>query len=101
MEQEKYVDGYQKLATAIVIQAIDDFRKALRHLVKGKGNIDLDIREINDVIHFVNSKWFATLTNVQREIILNKLKEEVKQSGINKILGDGRFNEFFKQTFQN
>lgn len=101
MEQERPIDGYQKLAGAITVQAITDFRKALKHLAKGKGNLELDIREINEVVQFVNSKWFATLTNVQREIILNKLKEEVKQSGINKILGDGRFNEFFKQTFQN
>lgn len=101
MEQEKYVDGYQKLAGAITVQAITDFRKALKHLAKGKGNLELDIREINEVVKFVNSKWFTTLTSVHPEIVLKKLKEEVDQSGINKILGDGRFNEFFKQTFQN
>lgn len=97
MEQEKYVDGYRKLAGAITVQAITDFRKALKHLAKGKGNLELDIHEINEVVQFVNSKWFTTLTNVHPEIVLKKLKEEVEQSGIDKRLISDEYNNILSQ----
>lgn len=100
MQNEQPIDGYHKLAAAIAVQAISDFRKSLKHLAKGKGNLELDIREIKDVIRFVNSKWFTTLTNVHPEIVLIKLKEEVNQSGIGKILGQRRYEEFITSTFQ-
>lgn len=100
METETSTDGYHKLAAAIVIQAVDDFRKAIKHLVRGRGNLDLDLKEIDDVIRFVNSKWFTTLTDIEQSIVINKLKEEVAQSGIDKILGPRKYQEFFEKTFQ-
>lgn len=93
MEQEKPIDGYQKLAGAITVQAVEDFRKSLRHLAIGKGNLDLDIREIRDVIRFVNSKWFTTLTSVDPDIVIKRLQEELEQSGIKKVLGDEGYNQ--------
>lgn len=100
MQNEQSIDGYHQLAAAISVQAVTDFRKALKHLAKGKGNLELDIREIKDVIRFVNSKWFKTLTNVQPEIVIQKLKEEVYQSGIRNVLGQRRTDEFIASTFQ-
>lgn len=93
MSDESYIYGYQKLAGAITVQAVDDFRKAVNHLARGKGNLELDIREINDVGRFVNSKWFTTLTNIEQSIVIKKLKEMVAQSGIKKVLGDERYNQ--------
>lgn len=93
MEQERPIDGYQKLAGAITVQAVEDFRKSLRHLARGKGNLDLDIREISDVIRFVNSKWFTTLISVDPNIVIKRLQEELEQSGIEKVLGDERYNQ--------
>lgn len=100
MQNEQQMDGYHKLAAAIAVQAISDFRKALKHLANGRGHLELDIREINDVIRFVNSKWFLTLTDVHSEIVIKKLKEEVEDSGIKRTLGDRRYQEFIAQTFQ-
>ncbi len=99
MNEEKYIDGYQKLAGAITIQAVDDFRKAVKHLAKGKGNLAMDVRVVKEVIAFVKSEWFTTLTNVQPEIVLKKLQEEVDQSGIREIIGNKRYEEFITTTF--
>lgn len=99
MNDEAYIDGYQKLAGAITVQAVEDFRKAVKHLAKGKGNLILDMREIKEVIAFVKSEWFGTLTKVDTELILSKLQEEVDQSGIRTIIGNQRYEEFITKTF--
>lgn len=99
LDEEKYIDGYRKLAGAITIQAVNDFRKAVKHLTEDKGNPATDVGVIKEVIAFVKSVWFTTLTNVQPEIVLKKLQEEVDQSGIREIIGNKRYGEFITTTF--
>lgn len=62
------VDCYETLANAIIFQAVKDYRKALKRDARGS------MREIE---RFFRSEWFSVLTNVNPEILIQKLEEEV------------------------
>lgn len=62
-------DGYRALADAIIIQAAKDYRKALMEDARGM------CREIE---WFFRSEWFGLLTAINPEMLIRKLREEVK-----------------------
>lgn len=62
-------DGYRALADAIIVQAAKDYRKALRDDARGM------CREIE---RFFRSEWFRLLTVINPEMLIRKLREEVK-----------------------
>lgn len=64
------MDGYKELANAIILQAVKDYRKALKHDERGRK------REIEK---FFRSEWFSILTNVSGEMLIQKLRAEVKE----------------------
>ena len=64
------MDGYKELANAIILQAVKDYRKALKHDERGRK------REIEK---FFRSVWFSILTNVAHEMLIQKLRAEVKE----------------------
>ena len=66
--QEK--NGYEALAQAIIIQAVNDYRRALKGDARGR------CREIE---RFFRSEWFSVLTKVNPEMLIRKLREEVKK----------------------
>lgn len=70
-------DPYENLANAIVLQAVKDYRKALKTLrlnPKSKSaKADKDELE-----RFSRSKWYASLTSVDGELLIRKLQEEVE-----------------------
>lgn len=65
---------YQNLANAIVMQAVIDYRKLLRKepIIESKGK-KVSLEEIEQ---FLKSDWFFTLTNVDGNKIIKRLKEE-------------------------
>lgn len=64
------MDGYKELANAIILQAAKDYRKALKHDERGRK------REIEK---FFRSEWFSILTNISGEMLIQKLRAEVKE----------------------
>lgn len=64
------MDGYKELANAIILQAAKDYRKALKHDERGRK------REIEK---FFRSAWFSILTNISGEMLIQKLRAEVKE----------------------
>jgi hypothetical protein len=69
------MDKYTELANAIVLQAVEDYRKALSgKKIKGV----TPERTIRDVEKFFRSEWFAVLTRVDGEMLMEKIKGEVK-----------------------
>ena len=68
---------WEDLANAIVLQAVEDYRKARKVLKKYPDN-----REANDMIRdtesFFRSDWFGVLTEIDGEYLLRKLKEETE-----------------------
>ena len=66
----------EDLTNAIVKQAAEDYRKALR----GKGYSHMPASKvIEDVEKFFRSKYFYLLTNVKGEYLIERLKEEYEE----------------------
>lgn len=66
---------YISLSNAIVMQAVKDYRQAWRKLRKRPKNARARAA-IEECERFFLSEWFETLTHVNGEIILRKLREE-------------------------
>lgn len=70
---------YERLANAIVLQAVEDYRTALRKVRKNPKN-----REALDaalqIEKFFCSQWYQTLTSVDGEYLITQLRKEVSQS---------------------
>lgn len=69
------IENYEKLANAIILQAVKDYRAAKKKLKKQPRNKDAEIM-INDTERFFRSDWFTALTDVDGALILRKLQEE-------------------------
>ena len=70
-------DGYKELAAAIVLQAVNDFRKAAKDYKKGK-NKKANMATMTEVLEFINSEWYKCLTDIPPEMVIKKLKEELE-----------------------
>lgn len=71
-------DPYEDLANAIVLLAVKDYRDALKKLMKYPRHESAKHTKA-EVERFLRSDWYRELTALEPEIILRKLKEEVKQ----------------------
>lgn len=70
------MDCYEKLANAIVLQTVKDYRSALKRLAKHPRN-DSAIYTKGEVERFFRSEWYTSLTAVNPEMLIKKLNEEV------------------------
>ena len=62
--------GYENLAIAIVVQAYDDYKKAL----KRKDRI-----EIKSIERFFYSDFYSLLTSIEPSYLINNAKREVRK----------------------
>jgi len=68
---------YEDLANAIVLQAVRDYRKALKTLrVYPKSRSAKADRD--ELERFFRSPWYACLTSVDGETLIRKIREEVE-----------------------
>ena len=67
---------YQSLADAIILQAVKDYRTALKCLKVNPNNRDARADK-NEVERFFRSAWYNTLTSVDGEMLIAKLQAEV------------------------
>lgn len=65
----------QRLANAIIVQAADDYRTALRCL-KINPNHKPSLQTLQEVECFFRSEWYQMLTSVDGEMIMRKIREE-------------------------
>lgn len=66
--------AYGNLAHAIIMQAVEDYRKLLRGIpIKDNITNKISIKECEE---FFLSDWFYTLTNVDGQTIINNLRRE-------------------------
>ena len=63
------IKPYEDLANGIVLQAVKDYRQALK---KGHCQIQAGIER------FFRSGWFGELTTIPSEMLISRLKEEAK-----------------------
>lgn len=69
------MNPYQELANAIVLQAAEDYRKALRKLRRNPGYGEA-LRMKEEVERFFRSKWYTALTTVDGEWLIAMLRKE-------------------------
>lgn len=68
-------EQYESLANAIILQAVKDYRKALKKHHK-RPKYEPAIKTIAEVENFFRSHWFEILTNLDGETLIKKLKME-------------------------
>ena len=72
-------DPYERLANAIVLQAVADYRTALKKIKAHPKNRQA-IDEALEIEKFFRSGWYQMLTGVDGEFLIRKLQEEIRQS---------------------
>ena len=70
---------YEKLANAIILQAVSDYRAALKKVKKNPKNRDA-IDGVLQIERFFQSEWYQVLTSVDGEYLIEKLREEVSET---------------------
>ena len=72
------MNPYRELADAIIVQAARDYRSALWMLKRNPWNEDAEQMK-RDVERFFHSRWYRSLTELDGDWLLQKLREEVKR----------------------
>lgn len=68
-------DGFERLASAIILQAVQDYRNG-RTRPRGVGYYAWE-KNFDSAKAFFESKWFERLTNLDAKTLLRMLNEEV------------------------
>lgn len=69
-------EPYKELAMAIIMQAVKNYRSAARKYKKGKDK-EKHKATMDEIENFFRSEWFGVLTDIEPELILNRLREEI------------------------
>ena len=72
-------DPYEQLANAIILQAVKDYRDALKKLKKRR-RYDSAKDMISEVERFFHSDWYTELTSIDGNFLIEKLRSEVRRS---------------------
>ena len=70
------MDFYTDLANAIIIQAVKDYRKALKTLKRYPRNEPAKA-VVEEVEEFFRSEWYRTLTSVDADMLMRKIRREI------------------------
>ena len=71
------MDSYEKLANAIVLEAVKDDRTALKRVARHPKDRD-GLAVKNECERFFRSGWFGVLTGIDPEMLMRKLQMEVQ-----------------------
>ena len=69
-------DNWEKLTQAIILQAVDDYRKCRRRIRRKPGQVEAQ-KMIREIEQFFRSRWFYQLSDTDGNAILEHLKREV------------------------
>ena len=68
-------DPYENLANAIVLTAVEDYRKALKRYSRNLNSKSAKA-EVDSLERFFRSQWYSILTFVEGEFLIRKLRAE-------------------------
>ena len=71
-------DPYERLANAIILQAVTDYRSVLKKIRRNPKNKD-SVDEALRIERFFRSGWYSQLTSVDGEYLIRRLRDEVKR----------------------
>ena len=69
------ITNYENLANAIILQAVKDYRTALKCLSRNSRNRQAE-SDKNEVERFFRSPWFGTLTKLDPDALICSLQKE-------------------------
>lgn len=72
------MNAYRELAAAIVLQAVKDYRTAIRWRRRHPGNKWARMR-IREIERFFRSEWYGQLSDVDPHELLQRLRQEVEK----------------------
>ena len=75
------MDGYQKLANAIIVQAAKDFRAAYKRLKRFPENRAAQ-SEVQSLAKFFCSQYFELLTDVDGPSLLHRMMREIDEKEV-------------------
>lgn len=75
---EGTMTNWENLANAIVLTAVKDFRTEYKRYMKNSKS-KAAASEVASLIRFFTSDYYSTLTSVDGEFLVRKLKEEVEE----------------------
>ena len=67
---------YENLANAIILQAVKDYRMALKSLKANTRNRTAQAEKA-EIERFFRSQWYSSLTDVDGEMLILSLQKEV------------------------
>lgn len=70
------ITNYENLANAIILQAVRDYRVALKCLKVNPRN-KTALADRDEIERFFRSDWFSVLTSVDGEMLIRSLQMEV------------------------
>ena len=65
----------ENLSNAIIVQAVKDYEKAYRKMIKNPQDKEL-IDSVKKIERFFHSKWYSELTNLDADKILSFVREK-------------------------
>ena len=71
-------DPYERLANAIILQAVTDYRSVLKKIRRNPKNKD-SVDEALRIERFFRSDWYSQLNSVDGEYLIRRLRDEVKR----------------------
>ncbi|MCX4356533.1 MAG: hypothetical protein OSJ43_09960 [Oscillospiraceae bacterium] len=74
------IDPYKELANAIILQAVEDYRKWTKEYSGSHDDRKLQ-KGIVELKEFFRSEWFSLLTALDGEQLLLRLKAELEEQG--------------------
>ena len=69
---------YNELANAIILQAVEDYRKWAKEYSDSRDDRKLR-KNLVELKEFFRSEWFSILTNLDGEQLLARLKSELEE----------------------
>ena len=70
-------DPYENLANAIILQAVKDYRAALKNHLK-RPTSEHGRQDVEELEMFFRSGWYQMLTDVDGEYLIERLREEAE-----------------------
>lgn len=70
------ITNYENLANAIILQAVKDYRVALKSLKVNPRNRTAQADK-DEIERFFRSQWYSVLTSVDGEMLIRSLQMEV------------------------
>lgn len=72
-------DPYEALGNAIILQAVKDYRTALKKVKRNPQN-RMALDEALSIEKFFRGSLFSAITSVAPEYLIGKLRDEIRQS---------------------